>query len=171
MCKKFRKMTTLEIVWSYVSFYLMGVGVLVTLLAVIIVVAPTTAAFFSEKVNSVVGSLILADYDPNMKDVVHNATWGCGSDCNCTIASLYEWQKENIEYTPIIGGQPASETLRRGYGDCFDQSILFLSLTNTAMCDCWIVVDSEENHAYNVCDANGVKWRVDLAQRRFEKIG
>lgn len=52
-----------------------------------------------------------------------------------SIARIYYWVQQNIRYISIKGGassgvsgHPASETLKKGYGDCTDKSILFSTL-------------------------------------------
>jgi transglutaminase-like putative cysteine protease len=51
------------------------------------------------------------------------------------IAALYHWVQKNIRYISVKSslssgwaGHPATETLRQGYGDCTDKSVLFASL-------------------------------------------
>ena len=60
------------------------------------------------------------------------------SEAECeddSIARIYHWVQRNIRYISIKGaaasgvsGHPAWETLRNGYGDCTDKSILFSAL-------------------------------------------
>ncbi len=52
-----------------------------------------------------------------------------------SIAFIYYWVQQNIRYISIKGaaasgvsGHPAEETLKNGYGDCTDKSILFSTL-------------------------------------------
>ncbi len=52
-----------------------------------------------------------------------------------SIAAIYHWVQRNIRYISIKGaaasgvsGHPAWETLKNGYGDCTDKSILFSTL-------------------------------------------
>ncbi len=52
-----------------------------------------------------------------------------------SIAQIYYWVQQNIRYISIKGsaasgvsGHPAEETLKNGYGDCTDKSILFSTL-------------------------------------------
>lgn len=51
------------------------------------------------------------------------------------VAALYHWVQKNIRYISIKSslssgwaGHPAAETLRNGYGDCTDKSVLFATM-------------------------------------------
>ncbi len=71
---------------------------------------------------------------PEIKALADSIVRGA-SGLDDSIARIYYWVQQNIRYISIKGGassgvsgHPASETLKKGYGDCTDKSILFSTL-------------------------------------------
>ncbi len=71
---------------------------------------------------------------PEIKALADSIVKGATS-LDDSIARIYYWVQQNIRYISIKGGassgvsgHPASETLKKGYGDCTDKSILFSTL-------------------------------------------
>ncbi len=69
-----------------------------------------------------------------LKKLAENIVQGAKS-IDDSIAQIYYWVQQNIRYISIKGaaasgvsGHPAEETLKNGYGDCTDKSILFSTL-------------------------------------------
>ncbi|MCD6087922.1 MAG: DUF3857 and transglutaminase domain-containing protein [Candidatus Hydrothermae bacterium] len=71
---------------------------------------------------------------PEIKALADSLVSGAESEDD-SIARIYHWVQRNIRYISIKGaaasgvsGHPAWETLKNGYGDCTDKSILFSTL-------------------------------------------
>ncbi len=74
---------------------------------------------------------------PEVRALAAQVTQGA-QDLDGKLARLYHWVQKNIRYISIKSslssgwsGHPAAETLREGYGDCTDKSILFATLART----------------------------------------
>jgi len=75
---------------------------------------------------------------PEIQSLVDSLTEGLKTEEEKT-AVLYHWVQRNIRYISIKGavssgvsGHPASVTLKNGYGDCTDKSILFSTMLHAA---------------------------------------
>jgi hypothetical protein len=97
-----------------------------------------------------------------------------------SIASIYHWVQKNIRYVCIKGseaaghsGHPASMTLKNGYGDCTDKSILLATMLNAIDVNAYPVfvntnrAGTPEYEAIPVAWANHAINQVRLPDRTF----
>ena len=80
---------------------------------------------------------------PEIKALADKLTAGKTTDDD-KVAAIYHWVERNINYLSIKAslssgwaGHPASETLKNGYGDCTDVSVLVTSLCRAALVDAY----------------------------------
>ena len=110
----------------------------------------------------------------NVTDCCYNGN-GCGNGAGeyCVAKSLYEWERDNINYTVQKGGLSADETLKIRSGDCADMSILYCSLARQAGIECYYIETGRHMFSYvilNRGESTESVYVVDIANQNFKLV-